>query len=81
MLSMRTPMLPFPPLFAGGQETLAAEQNAHPKFIKEHPTGWSWWHTPVVPALGKLRQKACLEFKAIRGHEIRLSQNIKMEKQ
>lgn len=28
------PMLPFPPLFAGGQETLAAEQNAHPKFIK-----------------------------------------------
>lgn len=26
-------------------------------FIKEEKKGWAWWHTPVSPALGKLRQE------------------------
>lgn len=28
------------------------------------PRGWVWWRTPVVPALGRLRQENCHEFEA-----------------
>lgn len=46
--------------------------NVRIKLMKLHITqkkhsdlSWTWWRTPVVPALGRLRQRNHCEFKAV----------------
>jgi hypothetical protein len=46
--------------------------NTSTNFIKNHGHSWVWWHTSVIPVLGRWRQEA-FEFKAILGYIARLS--------
>jgi hypothetical protein len=41
------------------------------KFVKNIKVNWAWWHTPVIPALGRLRQED-REFKSSLGYIARL---------
>lgn len=36
-------------------------------FFKYKKEGWAWWRTPVILALGRLRQEDCSEFQVKSG--------------
>lgn len=47
------------------RDFLAASLEAHFEHISDVYVA-AWWHTPIIPILGKLRQEDCFEFELAR---------------